>query len=92
MSNQPSEVNDMRELVIQFQKDTLEEWSRPGGKNHDMIKLAYKFTDTIQALIASKVLEAEKERVEKNKSFCGCPMCEYHTSAFALQAQKERTE
>lgn len=28
------------------------------------------------------------EAIDKNKSFCGCPMCEHHTSAYELKAKE----
>lgn len=47
---------ELRKQVIQFQKDTLEEWST-GVKNVGMINLAYKFTDELTASIEQIVTE-----------------------------------
>lgn len=35
--------------------------------------------------VAKKLAESEKkENIKKWKSLCGCPMCEHHSQAFAL--------
>lgn len=45
--------------------------------------------DQIQILLAAHeaaTAQAQQERQEKNKSFCGCPMCLHHTEPYALAA------
>lgn len=32
---------------------------------------------------------AERQVIEKNKSFCGCPMCEHHSEAYRIAQQRK---
>lgn len=43
-----------------------------------------------QAAIDAAVKEAKDKRVAANKSICGCPMCEFHTSAYQLNQPQEK--
>lgn len=63
--------NELKKLLVQFQKDTLEEWDRPTGKNVDMVKLAYKFADIIQSHIDEQVREVKKQGFYMACGLCG---------------------
>lgn len=54
-----------RKQVIEFQKDTIVEWDNPAGKNVDMIKLAYKFADSVMEELKQS-LEAQKKTYRTN--------------------------
>lgn len=42
-------------------------------------------TERIMQLIITLAERKVREAIEKNKSFCGCLMCEHHSSAYALK-------
>lgn len=61
MPNPTPPDEELKNQIIQFQKDTLAEWDNPLGRNVDMIKLAYKFA----ALIHDREAKAERRAEER---------------------------
>lgn len=52
-----------------------------GTKVYKLIDIS-KAYEAITALIQEAVNKDKSERVRKNKSICGCPMCEHHTAPY----------
>lgn len=64
--------------------NTIEEVLHAVGLMYTTEEAVMKARADIKALIEQEKKKAEQDRIEKSKSFCGCPMCYHHASAFEL--------
>lgn len=49
------------------------------------VKILDEVYEAIEALISNISIQSRKDKMHENKSFCGCPMCEFHTQAYGLK-------
>ncbi len=49
-------------------------------------------TEQIVQLIDSAITEAQQDRIKRNKSFCGCPMCTHHSEPYEAQLKNNTTK
>lgn len=60
--------------------------------NEAIAKYQEQYT-AAQAAIQAHLLAAEQvakqERITKNRSFCGCPMCTFHSEAYELEQRQQ---
>lgn len=47
---------------------------------------------TVEALITKTVLEAKLAKVKQSESLCGCPMCTFHSEAYAINVKGDGNE
>ncbi len=45
----------------------------------------YKLSKKLEQLFELEVDKRKQDRIKKNKSFCGCPMCLHHTAPYEAQ-------
>ena len=60
-----------------------------GGENHEDCESK---TEQIMQLIDSAITEAQQDRIKRNKSFCGCPMCTHHSEPYEAQLKNNTTK
>lgn len=46
--------------------------------------------ESLEAWKNTAIQKDQEERIIRNKSFCGCPMCIHHTSAYEAQEEMEK--